>query len=71
MSKKKNHTAEPSKLTRFRTFEEMKSAPFTFPSSEPLAQLQAEYKEVIAQLRSASSAGNARRLSKPNKTILK
>jgi hypothetical protein len=71
MSKKKNHTAEPSKLTRFRTFEELKSASFTFPSSEPLAQLQAEYKEVIAQLRSASSAGNARRLSKTNKIILK
>lgn len=71
MSKQINHTAQLSKLTRFRSFEEMKSAPPSFPSSEPPAQWQAEYKKVIAQLRSTYSAGNARRLKKTNKKPLK
>jgi len=71
MSKNENHSAKPSRLTRFRSFEEMKSAPFAFPSGEPLTQLQAEYKEVIAQLRTAFSAGNALHLRKTNKTISK
>jgi hypothetical protein len=70
MSKKMNHTAEPSKLTRFRSFEEMKATPVSFPFSEPLAQQKAEYKEVIAKLRSNYSA-NRLRLRKANKTILK
>jgi hypothetical protein len=71
MSKKDNHIAEPSKLTRFRSFEEMKSAPVSFPTSESPAQWRAEYKEVIAQLRSTYSAGKARRLKKTNKKTLK
>jgi hypothetical protein len=71
MSKKDNHIAEPSKLTRFRSFEEMKSAPESFPSNKPPDQRQAEYKELIAQLRSTYSAGNVRRLKKTNKKTLK
>jgi hypothetical protein len=71
MSKKENHTAEPSKLTRFRSFDEMKSAPDSFPSTQPPVQRQAEYNEVIAQLRSTYSAGNVRRLKKPNKKTVK
>jgi hypothetical protein len=71
MSKKKNHTAEPSKLTRFQSFEEMKSAPFAFPSTKSRAQRLADQKEAFDQLRSSSSLGNARGLKKTNKTILK
>jgi len=70
MSKKKNHSAEPSKLTRIRSFEEMKSNPFDFPSDD-LARLQADYKELISQLRSNSSAEPSYRLKKTNKTISK
>ena len=71
MSKKENHSAEPSKLTRFRSFEEMKSAPYAFPSTKPLSQRQAEHKEAFDQLRSAFTAGNAPLLRKTNKKILK
>jgi hypothetical protein len=61
MSKKKEHMAEPSKISVFRSFEEMKSSPVSFPSDKPLIELQAEYKELIARLRSASSAEKDRR----------
>jgi hypothetical protein len=71
MSKKHNHTAEPSKLTRFRSFEEMKSAPDSFPSSQSPAQRQAEYNEVIAQLRSSYSVGKGLQSKKTNKKIVK
>jgi hypothetical protein len=70
MSKKDNHTAEPSKLTRFRSFEEMKSAPEAFPSNKPPAQRQAEYNEVIAQLRSTYSA-TPPHLKKTSKKMVK
>jgi hypothetical protein len=71
MSKKENHSAEPFKLTVFRSFEEMKSAPPSFPSSKPLAQRQAEHKEAFDQLRAAFSASNAPHLQKTNKKMLK
>jgi len=71
MSKKENHSAEPSKLTVFQSFEEMKSAPPSFPSTKPLAERLAEQKDAFDKLRSASSLGNLHRLKKTNKTILK
>jgi hypothetical protein len=70
MSKKMNHTAEPFKLTVFRSFEEMKSAPVSFRSAKPLAQRKAEHKEAFDQLRSAFSANNGPHLQKPNKKTL-
>jgi hypothetical protein len=70
MSKKDNHITQPSKLTRFHSFEEMKSSPFSIRPNKPLDQLKAEYSEAIAQLRSAFSAGKVRRLIK-NKNVLK
>jgi hypothetical protein len=60
MRKKDNDITEPSKLTRFRTFEEMKSAPFSFPSTKAPDQLHAERKEVIDHLRSTYLPGKAR-----------
>ncbi len=71
MSKKENQTTEPFKLTVFRSFEEMKSAPFSFPSSKPIAQWQAEHKKAFDKLRSTFSASDAPRLKKTNKKILK
>jgi hypothetical protein len=71
MGKKDNHNAEPFKLTVFRSFEEMKATPFSFPSSKSTAQWQAEHKEAFDQLRSTFSASNARRLKKTNKKTLK
>jgi hypothetical protein len=70
MSKNDNHIADQSKLTRFRTFEEMKSAPFAFPSKKPLAERLAEQKKAFDQLRSTSSV-NGRRIKKTNKKTLK
>jgi hypothetical protein len=71
MSKKDNHITEPFKLTVFRSFEEMKSAPFSFPSNEPFTQRQAEREKAFAQLRSTTTARNARRLKKVNKKTVK
>jgi hypothetical protein len=71
MSKKDNHITEPSKLTRFRSFEEMKSSPFLFPSTMSSAQRLAGLKEAFARLRATYSEGNARRLKKTNKKTLK
>jgi hypothetical protein len=50
MSKKKEHMAEPSKISVFRSFEEMKSSPVSFPSDKPLIELQAEYKDSLLDL---------------------
>jgi hypothetical protein len=71
MSKKENHNAEPFKLTVFRSFEEMKSTPFSFPSTKPISQWQAERKEAFDQLKSTFSANHAHRLKKTNKKTLK
>jgi len=71
MSKKNSHITEPFKLTVFRSFEEMKSAPFSFPSSKPIAQWQAERKKAFDQLRSTFSASHAPRIKKTNKKTLK
>jgi hypothetical protein len=71
MSKKHIHSAEPFKLTVFRSFEEMKATPFSFPSNEPFTQRQAEREKAFAQLRSTSSTNNARRLKKSNKKTVK
>jgi hypothetical protein len=42
MCKQDNHINEPFKLTVFRSFEEMKATPFSFPSNKPSAQREAE-----------------------------
>jgi hypothetical protein len=49
----------------------MKSAPFSFPSTKPIAQWQAERKEAFDQLRSTFSASQGGRLKKTNKKTLK
>jgi hypothetical protein len=71
MSKKDNHIAEPFKLTVFHSFEEMKSAPFSFPSSKPITEWQAEHKKAFDQLRSTFSASHAPQSKKTNKQTLK
>jgi hypothetical protein len=71
MSKKENHIAEPFKLTVFRSFEEMKATPFSFPSNEPLTLRQAEREKAFAQLRSNAPAKIVRRLKKANKKTVK
>jgi hypothetical protein len=71
MSKTNNHINEPFKLTVFRSFEEMKATPFSFPSDEPFAQRQAEREDAFAQLGSTSSAKIASRLKKANKKTVK
>jgi hypothetical protein len=71
MSKKDNHTNQPSKLTRFRSFEEMKASPFEFPSTKTPAKRLAELKEAFAKLRATYSEKNARRLKKTNKKTVK
>jgi hypothetical protein len=71
MSKKDNHITQPSKLTRFRSFEEMKASPFEFPSTKTPAQLHAERKEVIDHLQSTYIPGKAHRLKKTKKKLLK
>jgi hypothetical protein len=71
MTKKKNHTAEPFKLTVFRSFEEMKSTPVSFPSDKPIAQREAEHKVAFDQLRSTFSANNAHPLKRTNNKTLK
>jgi hypothetical protein len=71
MSRKDNHIAEPSKLTRFHSFEEMKASPFEFPSTKSPAQRLAELKQAFAKLRAAYSEGNARPPKKTNKKTVK
>ncbi|HUB60409.1 MAG TPA: hypothetical protein VL978_06900 [Puia sp.] len=71
MRKKDNHITEPSRLTRFRTFEEMKSSPFLFPSTKTPAQLHVERKEVIDHLRSTYLPGKGRQLKKTKKKTWK
>jgi hypothetical protein len=66
MPKKDNHIAKTSKLARFRSFQEMKADPPAFPSTRTPAQLHAERKEVIDQLRVTYSPGKSR-LKKNNK----
>jgi hypothetical protein len=67
MDKKENHTNKSSKLTRFRSAEEMKATPPAFPSDRPLAQLQAERKLLFDELRSTFSANPARQRKTTNK----
>jgi hypothetical protein len=64
MPKKENHSAEPFKLTVFRSFEEMKATPFSFPSERPLAEWQAERHDTYEQLRSTLSSSQPRRIKK-------
>jgi hypothetical protein len=71
MSKKENHSAEPSKLTRFRSFEEMKAAPPLFPSSKSPEERFAEFKELFALLRSTMSTNNTHPSKKARKKFKK
>lgn len=71
MSKNDIHITQPSKLTRFRSFEEMKASPFLFPSAKSPAQRLAELKEAFAKLRATYSERNALRLKKTKKKTLK
>lgn len=63
MSKQYNHITQPSKLTRFRSFEEMKASPFEFPSTKSPGQRLAELKDAFAKLRATYSERNAHRLN--------
>lgn len=71
MSKKDNHIIEPSKLTRFRSFEEMKSSPLLFSSTKSPAQRLAELKEAFTKLRATYSERSTRQSKKTNKQTLK
>jgi len=66
--KKNDKHIEPYKLSVFRSFEEMKATPFSFPSTKPLSQWKTERKEAFDQLKSTFSANKVRR---PKKKIKK
>jgi len=67
MSKQDNHIADQSKLTRFRTFKEMKAAPPLFPSSKSPEERFDELKELFSRLRSTVSTTNGRPSMKATK----
>jgi len=57
MEKKADYTAPISQLTRYRTFEDLKAAPISFPSTKALAERQAEWKEAFVILRASYTEG--------------
>jgi hypothetical protein len=71
MRNKGNHITEPFKLTVFRSFEEMKAAPFSFPSDGPLSKRHAEREQAFSKLRSAATTEKDNRIKKGNKHPLK
>jgi hypothetical protein len=71
MRKKDKHTNEPSKLTRFQSFEELKADPPCFPSTSTPEQRLADLKEAFAKLRSTYKEGHSRKSKLTNKKALK
>jgi hypothetical protein len=71
MDKKENHTNKRSKLSRFRTFEEMKADPPRFPSTSSPEQRLADLKEAFGKLRSTYSEGQPNESTLTNKKALK
>jgi hypothetical protein len=71
MRKKENHTNEPFKLTVFRSFEEMKASPFSFPSSDTPKKRLAELKKAYSKLRATYVEGNVPPTKSTNKKTSK
>ena len=66
MRKRDKHIAQTSKLSRFQTFQEMKSSPILFPSTKSVVQRQAELNEAFTKLGATYTENSAPRSKKLN-----